>query len=93
MDLREGSAAAASDEVAPAATATEAQPVLAQMPGKVLKILLNPGDAVNEGQAILVLEAMKMEVPVNAHAAGVVASIDVTIGQQVANHQQLATIG
>jgi biotin carboxyl carrier protein len=36
---------------------------------------------------------MKMEVPVNSPAGGVVASIDVAIGEQVANGQQLATIG
>jgi len=88
VDLREGAAAAGGTT-----TAASAEPVDAQMPGKVLKILLNPGDPVADGQAILVLEAMKMEVPVNAHVAGVIASIDVAIGDQVTNHQQLATIG
>ena len=91
VDLRASEAGAASTGGAPPATAAHA--VHAQMPGKVLKLLLNPGDSVNEGQPILVLEAMKMEVPVNAPAGGVVASIDVAIGEQVANGQQLATIG
>jgi pyruvate carboxylase subunit B len=66
--------------------------VRAQMPGKVYKLLVNPGDAVREGQPILILEAMKMEVPVNAPVAGTIASIDVTIGQQVSDGQELATI-
>jgi pyruvate carboxylase subunit B len=76
-----------------AEVATQAHPVLAQMPGKVLKILLSPGDPVDEGRPILVLEAMKMEVPVNAHVEGTIASIDVSVGDQIATGQQLASIG
>ncbi|MCA9024668.1 MAG: hypothetical protein KDA86_05610 [Planctomycetaceae bacterium] len=77
-----------------AAVATAAaHDITAQMPGKVHKILLHPGSAVAEGQAILVLEAMKMEVPVNATVAGTIASIDVTVGEQIATGQKLASIG
>ncbi|MCA9112693.1 MAG: acetyl-CoA carboxylase biotin carboxyl carrier protein subunit, partial [Planctomycetaceae bacterium] len=77
-----------------AAVATAAaHDITAQMPGKVHKILLHPGSAVAEGQAILVLEAMKMEVPVNATVAGTIASIDVTVGEQITTGQKLASIG
>lgn len=75
------------------AVAAAAHDVHAQMPGKVLKLLVNVGDAVRDDQPLLVLEAMKMEVPVNAPAAGTVASIDVTMGEQVASGQKLASIG
>ncbi len=89
VDLRAGTAASGG---APVATAA-AHNITAQMPGKVHKILLQPGSAVADGQVILVLEAMKMEVPVNATVAGTIASIDVAVGEQVANGQKLASIG
>ena len=66
--------------------------VKAQMPGVVLKIAANPGESISKGQRILVLEAMKMEVDVAAPADGTLASIDVSIGDHVANGQQLALI-
>ena len=84
-------AAEAGVSATPAAI-TNAQPVHAQMPGKVYKVLLDPGDAVAEGEAILVLEAMKMEVPVNAPTSGTVATIDVEVGEQVADGQTLASL-
>jgi len=73
-------------------TATNTFPVKAQMPGKVFKVLLSPGDTVEEGQAILILEAMKMEVPVAAPSSGEIVSIDVGVGEQVANGQTLASL-
>ncbi len=76
-----------------AAVVTAAHDVHAQMPGKVLKLLVNVGDAVEDHQPILVLEAMKMEVPVNAPVAGTITSVDVAAGEQVANGQKLASIG
>ncbi len=75
------------------AVVTAAHDVHAQMPGKVLKLLANVGDAVQDDQPILVLEAMKMEVPVNAPVAGTITSVDVAAGEQVANGQKLASIG
>ena len=91
VDLREGTATGGA--TGGTAVATAAHEVHAQMPGKVLKVLLPEGSAVNEGQPILVLEAMKMEVPVNAPASGTITSIDVAVGEQVANGQKLASIG
>ena len=66
--------------------------VNASMPGVVLKVLKQVGDRVNQGDTVIVLEAMKMEVTATAPAAGTVANIDVKQGDQVVNGQQLATI-
>ena len=54
------------------------------MPGRVVKILANPGQAVVRGQALVVLEAMKMEHTVAAERDGVVATIHCNQGEQVA---------
>ncbi|MBX3436307.1 MAG: hypothetical protein KF861_02370 [Planctomycetaceae bacterium] len=73
--------------------AEELHEVHAQMPGKVLKLFVNTGDAVSDHQPLLILEAMKMEVTVNAPLAGTIVSVDVAVGDQVANGQKLASIG
>ncbi len=57
--------------------------VKAPMPGLVLDVLVSPGDTVEIGQKILVLEAMKMENAIKSPTAGVVASINVSKGQAV----------
>ncbi|QDU37129.1 2-oxoglutarate carboxylase large subunit [Maioricimonas rarisocia] len=87
-----GAAPARPPMPAPAAMAAATE-VHAQMPGRVLKIHVRPGDPVTDGQPILILEAMKMEVPVNAPTDGTIATVDVAVGDQVANSQLLATIG
>ena len=55
----------------------------APMPGKVLEILVKEGQSVEEGDAMLVLEAMKMENVLRAGMAGLVANIDVEVGSAV----------
>lgn len=67
--------------------------VKAQMPGVLYKRLVNPGDTVRSGQAMFILEAMKMEVPVAAPHNGVVKEVLVDVGQQIANGQELAVLG
>ncbi|MBT3601953.1 MAG: biotin attachment protein [Candidatus Latescibacteria bacterium] len=89
VDLQEQASAAAGAPV----TTADAVPVRAQMPGKVIRVLKNVGDPVAQGEAILVLEAMKMEVQITASQAGTVAELPVSIGDQVANGQTLALIG
>ncbi|MBT0768051.1 urea carboxylase [Kineosporia sp. J2-2] len=59
----------------------------------VWKVLVRPGDLVEAGQEVVVLEAMKMEAPVLAAAAGVVAAIPVTPGSQVAPGDALVVLG
>ena len=84
--------AAADGEPAPTAQSGDATPVAAQMPGKVIRLLTQVGDRVEAGDGILVLEAMKMEMPVTAPIAGTVSDISVGAGDQVANEQVLAQI-
>ena len=55
----------------------------APMPGKVLEVLVQEGQSVEEGEAMLVLEAMKMENVLRAGAAGVVSMIGVEAGNAV----------
>jgi acetyl/propionyl-CoA carboxylase alpha subunit len=55
----------------------------APLPGAITKILVAVGDAVAEGDGLVVLEAMKMEHTLRAHGAGVVSEVHATAGQQV----------
>ena len=63
--------------------------VKAAIPGRVLRILAGPGDAVAQGQPLVVLEAMKMENDVRAPRDGVVRSVEVAAGQAVGAGQVL----
>ena len=72
---------------------TNAAPVHAQMPGKVIRILKQAGDRVQEGEVILILEAMKMEVQITAPVAGTLVEMPLNIGDQVSNGQVLALVG
>ena len=60
--------------------------------GKVFKIEAKVGQAVKAGDAIVVVEAMKMEIPVVAPQDGTVASIDVAVGDPVEAGALLATL-
>ena len=57
--------------------------VKSPMQSTVVKIAVNVGDAVNEGDLVIVLEAMKMEQPMNAHKSGTVKSISAEVGVTV----------
>ena len=60
--------------------------------GKIFKVEKKAGDAVKKGDAIIILEAMKMEIPVVAPEDGTVASINVTVGDSVEAGALLATL-
>lgn len=62
------------------------------MPGTILSINVNVGDAVSEGQAIVILEAMKMENEIVAPKAGKITSINTTQGASVNSGDLLATM-
>ncbi len=64
----------------------------ATLPGTVVRIPVKPGAQVKAGQLLLVMEAMKMETPVNAPRDGVVASLQVAEGQQLQAGALLAVI-
>ena len=57
--------------------------VKTQMPGRIVRILVNVGDAVDEGDPLIVVEAMKMENELKATSAGTVSKICVAEGEQV----------
>ena len=60
--------------------------------GKVFKIEKKVGDAVKKGDAVVIIEAMKMEIPVVAPQDGTVASIDVAVGDAIEAGACLATL-
>jgi biotin carboxyl carrier protein len=66
--------------------------VLAPMPGKVVRVLVAPGDAVAPGQGIVVVEAMKMQNEMQASRAGRVVTVPAKEGATVAAGEVLATI-
>jgi len=66
--------------------------VTAPMPGKILGIKANPGQAVSKGEAIIILEAMKMENEIVAPSDGTIASINVAVGDSVEAGATLATL-
>ncbi len=72
---------------------TQSETVKAPMPGSIFKLKVKAGDSINEGDELLVLEAMKMEVPVKASVSGSVASVEVNVGDVVSAGQTLLTIG
>ena len=76
---------------APAAGAGAVK-VTASVPGKVLKVEANIGQAVKAGDTVILLESMKMEIPVVAPQDGTIASIDVKEGAAVENGDTLATM-
>jgi biotin carboxyl carrier protein len=62
------------------------------MVGKILKVEKKAGDRVEEDEVIIVMEAMKMEIPIVAPASGVVKEVKVEPGQAVEADQPLAQI-
>ena len=87
-------AAASAPAAAPKAAATGAGSIKieAGAAGKVFKVEAQPGTAVKKGDPVVILEIMKMETPVVAPVDGTVASIDVTVGDQVEAGALLATL-
>jgi 3-methylcrotonyl-CoA carboxylase alpha subunit len=65
----------------------------APMPGKILRILVQPGDAVEPGATLVIMEAMKMEHAIKAPHAGKVAEIRAQAGEQVDGGQLLVVLG
>ena len=88
-------AAAPAPKAEPAAAPAAGGPAKAlksPLPGSITKILVTPGQAVKKGETLLMMEAMKMENEIKAEKDGVVAEINVTVGQNVMNDDVLLTI-
>ena len=88
-------AAAAAPAAAPAAPAVTGagDPINAPMPGTILKVNVKAGDAVKEGQVLVVLEAMKMENEILAPKNGTVTQVVVSKGASVDTGAPLVVIG
>lgn len=67
-------------------------PVAAPLAGNIFKVLAKPGQQVNEGDTVLILEAMKMETEISAPKSGVIADVNVGEGDSVAVGDVLLTI-
>jgi pyruvate carboxylase subunit B len=89
----ESKPAPAKEEPAAAASDSEAQPVNAPMPGTIISLNVQVGDWVNQGDTILVFEAMKMENTLTAPADGTVQKILCQEGDQVKKDDKLLLIG
>lgn len=57
--------------------------IMAPMPGKITKILVQKNQKLNSGDTVLVMEAMKMEYTLKAEISGAVAKLDCSVGDQV----------
>lgn len=78
---------------APAAGGAEGSvKVAAPMPGKILAIKINAGQAVKRGDVIMILEAMKMENEITAPEDGTIAGINVAVGDSVESGDTLASL-
>ena len=82
------------ESAAPVAAASgDELDIKALLPGNVWKIVANPGQSVNEGDVIMILESMKMEIDVVAPRGGVIKSINVATNDKVVEGQVVAVIG
>ena len=67
--------------------------IRAEMVANVWKVLVSEGDHVEEGDTLVILESMKMEIPVLAETSGVVAKLHVAEGDVVQEDELIAEIG
>jgi oxaloacetate decarboxylase alpha subunit/pyruvate carboxylase subunit B len=80
-------------EPAPAAAPTDGTSLVAPMPGMIVKYEKDVGDAVEEGETVVILEAMKMENALPAPCSGTVNAINYSSGDSVAKNDVLCVIG
>jgi biotin carboxyl carrier protein len=70
-----------------------AEEVRAEMVANVWKVVVSQGDSVDEGDTLVILESMKMEIPVVAEASGTVQELRVNEGDVVQEGDVIAVIG
>lgn len=87
-----GQAVEAPAGTAPAPAAGEGEPVSSPLGGNIFKVLVSPGQTVEEGEVLIILEAMKMETEIRAHRAGTVGQVHVKVGDAVAVGDELLTL-
>lgn len=86
-----GASAPAASSPAPAPVGG-GDPVPAPLGGNIFKVLVSPGDAVEEGEVLIILEAMKMETEVRAPKAGTIGEVFIKVGDAVAVDDEMLTI-
>ncbi len=66
--------------------------VHSEVAGSIFELLVAPGDEVAKGDTLLLVESMKMEIPIEAPVSGVVAAVHVIVGDAVAEDQRVVSI-
>ena len=87
-----GGAAAVQPAAAGVVAADAGEPQPAPLAGNIFKVLVQPGQMVQEGDLVVILEAMKMETEIRAFRAGTVATVDVKVGDAVVVGHPLLSI-
>ncbi|MEC8823229.1 MAG: biotin/lipoyl-containing protein, partial [Pseudomonadota bacterium] len=87
-----GAASAPAASSAPAPAAGEGEPLVAPLGGNIFKVLVSPGDTVEEGDVLIILEAMKMETEVRAPKAGTIGEVFIKVGDAVSPDDEMLTI-
>jgi biotin carboxyl carrier protein len=72
--------------------ASKTESIVAPMPGKIIELLVDENTDVKEGDAILILEAMKMQNEISSHVSGKVKKVNVKAGDTVAKDEVLMEI-
>ncbi len=75
----------------PVNLASSTQPLTAPLPGTVTEVFVKPGELIDAGNVVLVIEAMKMKNSIRATRGGLIDQVLVSAGQTVAHKQVLIT--
>ncbi len=84
--------ASAPAEATSAPAIGDGEPVIAPLGGNIFKVLVSAGDAVEEGDVLIILEAMKMETEIRAPKAGTVGEVFIKVGDAVSPDDEMLTI-
>ncbi|MBZ0332889.1 sodium-extruding oxaloacetate decarboxylase subunit alpha [Marinobacter sp. AL4B] len=88
----EGQGGSAAPAAAPVPAAGDGEPVNAPLSGNIWKVLVSPGDTVEEGDVLIILEAMKMETEIRASKAGTIGEVFIKVGDAVSVDDEMLTI-
>lgn len=80
------------DEGSAPAPVSGGEPVTSPLGGNIFKVLVSPGHTVEEGEVLIILEAMKMETEIRAHRSGTIGQVHAKVGDAVAVGDDLLTL-
>ncbi|MFW5823451.1 MAG: sodium-extruding oxaloacetate decarboxylase subunit alpha [Marinobacter sp.] len=92
IEAKGGAAASGPVPAATTPAAGEGEALLAPLGGNIFKVHVSPGDQVEEGDVVIILEAMKMETEVRANKSGTVGEVFVKVGDAVSPDDEMLTI-